>query len=82
MPDVELGFRNATDLPMTRNWVLHLTDGLAFEHSANSSFDVQAAYAALAGSNFTTYGAQPGKNLAKVSLGAEFRSRYRLCPPG
>jgi uncharacterized protein with beta-barrel porin domain len=76
MPDVELGIRNSTDMPMNHYWVLHLTDGLAFEHSANSSFDAQAAYAALAGSNFTTYGAQPGKNLAKVSLGAEFRSRF------
>ncbi len=78
MPDVELGLRNAADLPVGRHWVLHLTDGFAFEHAANSSFDVQAAYAAVAGSNFTTYGAQPGKNLAKLSLGAEFRSRYGL----
>jgi fibronectin-binding autotransporter adhesin len=78
MPDVEIGFRNSGDLPLTRNWVLHLTDGLAFEHAANGSFDVQAAYAALPGSSFTTYGAQPGKNLAKLSLGAEFKSRYGL----
>ncbi len=78
MPDVELGLRNAADLPVGRHWVLHLTDGFAVEHAANSSFDVQAAYAAVAGSNFTTYGAQPGKNLAKLSLGAEFRSRYGL----
>jgi outer membrane autotransporter protein len=78
MPDVELGLRNATDLPVNRNWVLHLTDKLAFEHTANSSFDVQAAYAALPGSNFTTFGAQPGKNLVRVSVGAEFKSRYGL----
>lgn len=78
MPDVEIGVRNAGDLPVARNWVLHLTDGLAFEHAANSSFDIAAAYAALPGSNFTTYGAQPGKNFAKLSLGAEFQSRYGL----
>jgi hypothetical protein len=77
-PDVEIGFRNATDLPTARNWVLHLTDGFAFEHAANGAFDVQAAYAALPDSDFTTYGAQPGKNLAKVSLGAELKSRYGL----
>ncbi len=77
-PDVEIGFRNAADLPVARNWVLHLTDGFAFEHAANGSFDVGAAYAALPGSNFTTYGAQPGKNLARASLGAEFQSRYGL----
>jgi uncharacterized protein with beta-barrel porin domain len=78
MPDVEIGFRNSGDLPVNRNWVLHLTDGFAFEHAANGSFDAQAAYAALPDSDFTTYGAQPGKNLAKVSLGAEFKSRYGL----
>ncbi|HEY2008014.1 MAG TPA: autotransporter-associated beta strand repeat-containing protein [Rhizomicrobium sp.] len=78
MPDVEIGLRNAGDLPVARNWVLHLTDGFAFEHAANSSFDVAAAYAALPGSDFTTYGAQPGKNFAKLSLGAEFQSRYGL----
>jgi fibronectin-binding autotransporter adhesin len=78
MPDVELGFRNAAELPVNRNWVLHLTDKFAFEHTANSSFDVGAAYAALPDSNFTTFGAQPGKNLARVSLGAEFKSRYGL----
>ncbi|HEX4028170.1 MAG TPA: autotransporter-associated beta strand repeat-containing protein [Rhizomicrobium sp.] len=77
-PDVEIGLRNSGDLPVARNWVLHLTDGLAFEHAANGSFDVQAAYAALPDSNFTTFGAQPGKNLAKLSLGAEFKSRYGL----
>jgi len=75
---VEIGVRNAGDLPVARNWVLHLTDGFAFEHAANSSFDVAAAYAALPGSNFTAYGAQPGKNFAKLSLGAEFQSRYGL----
>jgi hypothetical protein len=75
---VEIGLRNAGDLPMTRNWVLHLTDGLAFEHAANGSFDVTANYATLPGSGFTTYGAQPGKNLVKLSLGAEFKSRYGL----
>ena len=78
MPDVELGFRNAAELPVNRNWVLHLTDKFAFEHTANSSFDVGAAYAALPDSNFTTFGAQPGKNLARVSLGAELKSRYGL----
>jgi autotransporter-associated beta strand protein len=78
MPDVEIGFRNSADLPVAKNWVLHLTDGFAFEHAANGSFDVQAAYAALPGSGFTTYGAQPGKNFAKLSLGAEFKSRYGL----
>jgi fibronectin-binding autotransporter adhesin len=78
MPDVEIGFRNTSDLPMSRNWMLHLTDGFAFEHAANGSFAADAAYAALAGSDFTTYGAQPGKNLAKLSLGAEFKSRYGL----
>ncbi|HEY1877911.1 MAG TPA: autotransporter domain-containing protein, partial [Rhizomicrobium sp.] len=78
VPDVELGFRNAADLPVSRNWVLHLTDKFAFEHAANSSFNVGAAYAVLPGSGFTTFGAQPGKNLGRVSLGAEFRSRYGL----
>ncbi len=77
-PDVELGFRNAADLPVARNWVLHLTDKFAFEHTANNSFDVQAAYAALPGSDFTTFGAQPGENLVRASLGAEFKSRYGL----
>ena len=78
VPDFEVGFRNATDLPVARNWVLHLTDKFAFEHAADSSFDVQAAYAALPGSNFTTFGAQPGKNMARVALGAELKSRYGL----
>ena len=78
MPDVELGFRNAADLPIARNWVLHLTDKFAFEHAANGAFDVQAAYAALPASTFTTFGSQPGKNSARVSLGAEFKSRYGL----
>jgi autotransporter-associated beta strand protein len=78
MPDVELGFRNGADLPVARNWVLHLTDRFGFEHAANGAFDVQAAYAALPSSTFTTFGAQPGKNLARVSLGAEFKSRYGL----
>jgi autotransporter-associated beta strand protein len=78
MPDVELGFRNAADLPIARNWVLHLTDRFAFEHAANSAFDVQAAYAALPDSTFTTFGSQPGKNLARASFGAEFKSRYGL----
>ena len=35
-----------------------------------------AAYAVLPGSGFTTFGAQPGQNFGRVSLGAEFRSRY------
>jgi fibronectin-binding autotransporter adhesin len=78
MPDVELGFRNAADLPVARNWVLHLTDRFAFEHAANSTFDVQAAYAALPASTFTSFGSQPGKNLARASFGAEFKSRYGL----
>jgi outer membrane autotransporter protein len=78
VPDFEVGFRNAADLPVARNWVLHLTDKFAFEHAAYSAFDVQAAYAALPGSDFTTFGAQPGKNLARVALGAEFKSRYGL----
>jgi subtilase-type serine protease len=78
MPDAELGFRNAADLPVARNWVLHLTDKFAFEHAANSAFDVQAAYAELPGSTFSTFGSQPGKNLARASFGAEFKSRYGL----
>ena len=28
--------------------------------------------------NFTTFGAQPGKNMARVALGAELKSRYGL----
>jgi len=78
IPDAELGFRNAADLPVARNWVLHLTDRFAFEHAANSAFDVQAAYAALPASTFTSFGSQPGKNLARASLGAEFKSGYGL----
>jgi fibronectin-binding autotransporter adhesin len=78
VPDLELGLRNGADLPLNRNWVLHLTDRFAFEHAANSSFNVGAAYAVLPGSGFTTFGAQPGKNFGRFSLGAEFRSRYGL----
>ena len=78
IPAAELGFRNAADVPIARNWVLHLTDKFAFEHTENSAFDVQAAYAALPGSTFTTFGSQPGKNLLRASLGFEFKSRYGL----
>ena len=78
MPDVEFGFRNAADLPVNRNWVLHLTDKFAFEHTANSSFDVAGGLRRAAGSDFTTFGAQPGKNVVRASLGAEFKSRYGL----
>lgn len=76
IPDLELGFRNAAELPLSRYWVLHLTDKFGVEHTANNSFDAQASYAALSDSNFTAFGAQPGKNLARFSLGAEFKSRY------
>lgn len=78
IPDAELGFRNAAELPIARNWVLHLTDKFAFEHTGNSALGVQATYAALPGSTFTTFGSQPGKNLLRASLGFEFKSRYGL----
>ena len=76
--DVELGFRNQADLPMNRNWTLHLSDKLAWQHAVFSSYEAPASYSALAGSQFTTYGAQPGKDLAVWSLGAGIKNRYGL----
>ncbi len=73
---VELGLRNETDLPMNRNWVLHLSDRLAWEHDFFGTYAITANYVALPGSQFTSFGAQPGNDSALLSLGAEARSRY------
>jgi autotransporter-associated beta strand protein len=77
-PDIELGARQVADIPLTPNWALHLSDRLAWEHTLYPAFDAPASFAALPGPDFTTFGAQPAKNAALVSLGAQFRSRYGL----
>jgi hypothetical protein len=77
-PDIELGARQVADIPMSANWVLHLSDRLAWEHALYPSIDAPASFAGLPGPDFTTFGAQPAKDSALLSLGAQFRSRYGL----
>jgi fibronectin-binding autotransporter adhesin len=76
MPDIELGFRNNGDVPINHNWEIHLSDRFAWQHDAYGSFAAQASYVALPDSPFTTFGAQPAKDSALLSLGAQLKSRF------
>jgi len=78
MPDIELGFRNNGDVQISHNWEIHLSDRLAWQHAAYGSFDAQASYVALPDSPFTTFGAQPAKDSALLSLGAQLKNRFGL----
>jgi len=47
----------------------------ALMHDFDSAYTALASYAALPGSQFTTFGAQPGRDFALLSLDAEARNR-------
>jgi uncharacterized protein with beta-barrel porin domain len=74
-PGVELGLRNSFGGALGRNWTLRLSDRLAWMHDFDTSYNALASYAALPGSQFTTFGAQPGRDFALFSLDAEARNR-------
>jgi uncharacterized protein with beta-barrel porin domain len=76
---VELGVRNKADLPIPHSgWTLHLTDRLAWQHDIMGSYDALASYSLLPRSQFTSYGAQPGKDSVLWSLGAGIKNRNGL----
>jgi autotransporter-associated beta strand protein len=75
MPGVELGVRNSFAGALGRNWSLRFSDRLAWMHDFNTSYVAMASYAALSGSQFTSFGAQPGRDFALFSLDAEARNR-------
>jgi uncharacterized protein with beta-barrel porin domain len=74
-PGVELGLRNSFGGALGRNWSLRFSDRLAWMHDFDSAYTALASYGALPGSQFTTFGAQPGKDFALLSLDAEARNR-------
>ena len=71
----ELGVRNSFSGALGRNWTLRFSDRLAWMHDFDSAYTALASYAALPGSQFTTFGAQPGRDFALLSLDAEARNR-------
>jgi opacity protein-like surface antigen len=71
----ELGVRNNFSGAFGRNWTLRFSDRLAWMHDFDSAYTALASYAALPGSQFTTFGAQPGRDFALLSLDAEARNR-------
>ena len=76
--DLELGARQSGDIALSRNWVLNLSDRLAWAHALSAAGNAHAAFAALPDSEFAIYGAQPARDSALVSLGAGLKSRYGL----
>ena len=74
-PGVELGLRNSFGGALGRNWSLRLSDRLAWMHDFDGSYTALASYDALPGSQFTVFGAQPGKDFVLISLDAEARNR-------
>ena len=74
-PGTELGVRNTFGGMLGRNWSLRLSDRVAWMHDFDTSYSAPASYAALPGSQFTTFGAQPGRDFALFSLDAEARNR-------
>jgi len=74
-PGAELGLRNTFGGALGRNWSLRISDRLAWMHDFDGSYSALASYDALPGSQFTVYGAQPGKDFALISLDAEARHR-------
>jgi outer membrane autotransporter protein len=62
--DVELGFRNQADLPMNRNWTLHLSDRLAWQHGSLALMTPWPAIARLPARNSPPM----APNLARISL--------------
>jgi autotransporter-associated beta strand protein len=65
----ELGFRQRVDISMDE-WMLKLTDRLAWKHDMSATPSTDAAFAMLPGSTFSSLGGRDGKNAALLSLGA------------
>jgi outer membrane autotransporter protein len=76
--DIEAGLRQSSTIRLGRYWSVKLTDRLGWMHDMPGASGVQAAFSALAGSNFTVYGARAGRDSGLLSLGAEARDASGL----
>jgi uncharacterized protein with beta-barrel porin domain len=72
---LELGFRQSDDIITTKNWTLRMMNRFAWSYSMSGRSAAQAAYEALPSSGFNVYGANPSRNTALVSFGAELESK-------
>jgi autotransporter-associated beta strand protein len=72
--DTEVGFRQRIDVP-SGDWMFKISDRFAWEHDMSGTPDTNAAFAALQGSDFTTYGTKTGRNALLFSLGAGLATR-------
>ena len=74
IPGAELGFRQNANIPLDRNWSLDFTDRLAWRDQLIGTWDTRALYANVAGSDFSSYGADPGRSSALVDFGLALQS--------
>jgi fibronectin-binding autotransporter adhesin len=75
--NLEAGFRQILDLPM-QNGTLRLSDKLAWSHELPGTREANASFAALPDSGFTSFGAQPAKDSALISLGVALNYKNGL----
>jgi autotransporter-associated beta strand protein len=76
--DVELGIRQATDVPLGRFWTVRFSDQLGWAHDLSGTMSANPQFVSLASSGFTVDGVRVGKDTAVISLGALFRNRKGL----
>ncbi|HUO02133.1 MAG TPA: autotransporter-associated beta strand repeat-containing protein [Rhizomicrobium sp.] len=74
IPGAELGVRQNANIPLDPNWSLDFTDRLAWRDQITGTWNARAAYANVTGSDFSSYGAEPGKSSALVDLGLALQS--------
>jgi len=65
----EIGVRQHGGVALD-DWTLTLSDRVAWQHDLSATPSVDAAFTALPGSAFTSYGVRSGKNALLFSLGA------------
>lgn len=77
-PDIEVGARQNADFSLNRNWMLSLSDRLAWLDNMAGRSKANAAFSDVSSSDFTVLGASPADDAALIGLGAELRSRFGL----
>jgi autotransporter-associated beta strand protein len=76
--DIELGLRQSGDIRLDRDWMISLSDRLAWRDDTAGHSLAQARFANLAGSDFTVYGATPGGGSGLLSVGAQLKYRQSM----
>jgi fibronectin-binding autotransporter adhesin len=75
---LEMGVRQSISRQLDKSWTLIASDRLAWSHVLTQPTNVTAGFVSLPNSDFTVYGANPGRDGLLVSLGLALQNRQGL----